>query len=108
MKVLVSGLLNIETTVKVNNFPVEYSPIEYSFYGVNSSVSGVAYNVAKAVKCLGNKVFLISMLGNDLMGECVLKEVNENNISDKYIFKALDQTPTSVVMPDDQGKRKIY
>lgn len=108
MKVLVSGLLNIETTVKVNNFPVEYSPIEYSFYGVNSSVSGVAYNVAKAVKCLGNKVFLISMLGNDLMGECVLKEVNENNISDKYIFKALDQTPTSVVMYDDQGKRKIY
>lgn len=108
MKVLVSGLLNIETTVKVNNFPVEYSPIEYSFYGVNSSVSGVAYNVAKAVKCLGNKVFLISMLGNDLMGECVLKEVNKNNISDKYIFKALDQTPTSVVMYDDQGKRKIY
>jgi ribokinase len=31
--ILVCGLTNIETMLKVNNFPIEYSPIEYNFFG---------------------------------------------------------------------------
>ena len=47
-KILVSGLTNIETTVKVEGFPIEYNPINYNFFGVNSTVSGVAINMGKA------------------------------------------------------------
>jgi len=39
--ILVSGHITIETTVKIDQFPIEYSPIDYKFFGVNSSVSGV-------------------------------------------------------------------
>ena len=39
MKILVSGLLNIETTVAVKGFPIEYYPIDYPFFGINSNVS---------------------------------------------------------------------
>ena len=49
-KILVSGLINTETTVKIKQFPIEYFPIDYSFFGVNTRVSGVAYNLAKALK----------------------------------------------------------
>jgi ribokinase len=42
--ILVSGLINIETTLKVDSFPIEYSPVRYPFFGVNSAVSGVGYN----------------------------------------------------------------
>ena len=56
-KILVSGLVNTETTVKVGAFPIEYAPIEYSFFGVNTSVSGVAYNIVKALKTLGDEIF---------------------------------------------------
>ncbi len=40
-KVLVSGLINIETTLKIDRFPFEYAPVRYPFFGVNSTVSGV-------------------------------------------------------------------
>ena len=49
MKILVSGLLNIETTVAVKEFPINYYPIDYPFFGVNSGVGGVGYNIAKAL-----------------------------------------------------------
>ena len=60
MKILVSGLLNIETTVSVRGFPIQYYPIDYPFFGVNSSVSGVGYNLAKALTVLGDSVSLFS------------------------------------------------
>lgn len=48
MKILVSGLLNTETTTAVRGFPINYYPIDYPFFGVNTAVSGVAINLAKA------------------------------------------------------------
>ena len=51
-KVLVSGLINIESSIDVHHFPIDYSPIEYAFNGLNSCVSGVGYNVSLALKNL--------------------------------------------------------
>ena len=49
MRVLVSGLINLETTLRVNGFPIDYNPVNYPFLGVQSRVSGVGYNLAKAL-----------------------------------------------------------
>ena len=38
-KILVSGLVNVETTCAVRQFPVEYYPIDYPFFW--SPVRGV-------------------------------------------------------------------
>ena len=40
--ILVSGLLNLETTVRVDGFPIPYFPVHYPFFGVRSTVSGVS------------------------------------------------------------------
>ena len=48
MKLFVSCLLNVETTVAVRGFPISYYPIDYPFFGIQSHVSGVGYNIAKA------------------------------------------------------------
>lgn len=53
-KILVSGLINIETTLRVEGFPINYSPVRYPFFGVDSTASGVGYNVAKALTTLGD------------------------------------------------------
>ena len=50
MRILVSGLLNVETTVPVRGFPINYYPIDYPFFGINSNVSGVGFNLSKAFK----------------------------------------------------------
>ena len=60
--ILVSGLINIETTASVNSFPIEYQAIDYNFFGVNSMPSGVGLNLASALTTLGDKVSLLSIL----------------------------------------------
>ncbi|MEJ5187785.1 MAG: hypothetical protein WHT84_01085 [Breznakiellaceae bacterium] len=38
MRVLVSGLVNIETTLQIDAFPLEYEPVRYPFWGIQSTV----------------------------------------------------------------------
>lgn len=107
-RVLVSGLVNIETSVRVNQFPVEYSPIEYAFFGVNTSISGVAYNITGALRALGDQVTLSSYLGNDLYRDVILERITKLGVENRYIKTELRETPTSVNLYDQQGRRKIY
>ena len=107
-KIFVSGLVNVESTLRVSEFPIAYSPIEYLFNGISSKVSGVGYNVSKALSTLGNEVHLHSLIGNDTFGELVLQELSKNNIGSEGIYHFLDGTPQSIVIYDNEGKRKIY
>lgn len=53
--ILISGLINLETSLRVDGFPLPYFPVRYPFFGVNSTVSGVGFNVAKALTTLGDE-----------------------------------------------------
>lgn len=108
MKVMVSGLVNIETSVKIKEFPIIYYPIDYPFWGIKSAVSGVAYNVAKALKKLGNEVELFSFIGDDPEGKRVCEALENERISSQFLSKTLMETPGSVVLADKNGKRQIY
>lgn len=108
MKILVSGLLNVETTCAVRGFPIEYYPIDYPFFGVNSNVSGVGYNLAKALTTLGDNVDVVSFIGQDSEGDRVVKALGDNGISTDGISRSLKKTPCSVVLYDPDGKRQIY
>lgn len=108
MKIFVSGLLNVETTVAVRGFPIEYYPIDYSFFGINSNVSGVGYNIAKALKTLGDEVNLVSFLGGDEEGRRVVSQLEADEISSVNISFSLKNTPVSAVLFDNEGRRQIY
>jgi ribokinase len=105
-KILVSGLINIETTVKINQFPIEYAPIDYQFFGINSSVSGVGYNIAKAIKTLGGNPTFLSLIGQDVYKNVIEHELKSNGIDTKYILPVLEQTAQSGILYDG-NKRKI-
>lgn len=107
-KILISGLINTETTVKVKKFPIEYFPIDYPFFGVNTRVSGVAYNIAKAIKALGDDVELVTMTGTDFSAEYVKNQIQEIGISTENVKCTLKETPNSVVLYDNDGNRQIY
>lgn len=108
MKVLVSGLVNTETTAAVRGFPVRYYPIDYAFFGVNTAVSGVAFNIAKALVTLGNTVRLTAMTGCDFAGDYIRSALQNAGIGTEYLQKNLAQTPNSVVLFDPDGRRQIY
>lgn len=108
MKVMVCGLINIETTLKIRKFPIEYYPIDYPFFGIKSNVSGVGYNVAKALLTLDNEIQLVSFMGNDDEGKRILERLEDEKIGNQFIFHELKETPVSVVLYDAEGKRQIY
>ena len=108
MNILVSGLLNIETTVAVREFPIRYYPIDYPFFGVNSGIGGVGYNIAKALTVLGDTVELHSFLGDDPEGERIERTLCSDGIDASHIEKNLKNTPVSVVLFDPSGRRQIY
>ena len=108
-KILVSGLLNIETSIKVDSFPITYSPIEYPFNGVESFVSGVGYNITKALITLGSDITLLSKIGDDLNGHIILEELKNNKIDTNHVvIEKENKTAQSIVLVDKDGKRKIY
>ena len=107
-KILISGLVNTETTVRVRQFPIPYYPIDYPFFGVNTAVSGVAYNIALALRTLGDEVKLMSMTGQDFSGEYIRRELTAAGIDHSGVKACLSQTPGSVVLYDELGRRQIY
>lgn len=108
MKIMVSGLVNVETTVAVRGFPIWYYPIDYPFFGVNSGVSGVGYNVAKALTSLGDEVKLFSFVGKDDEGKRVFDRMRSDIIGTDGVFDSLSATPSSAVLFDPDGRRQIY
>ena len=107
-KIFVSGLINVESTLRINDFPITYSPIEYLFNGISSKVSGVGFNVSKALTKLGDEIHIHSIIGSDTFGKLVLKELEENHIGAEGVYSFLDGTPQSIVIYNNEGKRKIY
>jgi ribokinase len=108
MNILVSGLINTETTAQVRGFPIPYYPIDYPFFGVNTAVSGVGFNLAKAMKTLGDQVRLRSMTGNDFSASYIRHTLHCEGIDGSGVLPQLRQTASSVVLYDPEGKRQIY
>jgi len=107
-RILVSGLINIETTLQVERFPIVYEPVRFPFLGINSSVSGVGYNVAKALTVLGQgDVRFLSIIGSDAAGKLVLESLAVDGISAERVITGLHQTPQSVILYDREGRRAI-
>ena len=106
--ILISGLVNTETTCRVRQFPVNYYPIDYPFFGVSTAVSGVAYNLAKALTTLGDHVRLLTMTGSDFAARYIREELTELGIDPSAVKACLTETPSSVVLYDETGRRQIY
>ncbi len=104
----VAGLINLETTLAIDGFPLAYFPARYPFFGIQTTVSGVGYNLAKALHTLGNAVDLASLIGRDRNSDQILQTLSEVGLSDALILRALESTAQSVILYDPQGRRQIH
>ena len=104
-KIFVSGLANVETSCAVKQFPIEYQAVDYNFFGISSSASGVGLDVRLALTSSSEEVTFATFVGDDTAGESVLSACKP--ISDVRIARC-EQTPQSVVLFDKSGKRRVY
>jgi len=107
-KILVSGLVNIEINVKVEAFPIKYSPVLYPFFGLKMNVSGVGMNVSKALKTLGSEITLAGMLANDFEGDIIRMALNREGIDTKFVLSRLSESPLTSILVDKTGRRQIH
>ncbi len=106
-RILVSGLINIETTLRIDGFPINYEPVRYPFFGIHGTVSGVGYNIAKALTALGDEPRFLSLIGADAAGGLVRQALAADSIADPYVLTALSHTAQSVILYDPDGRRLI-
>jgi acarbose 7IV-phosphotransferase len=106
-KILVSGLINIETTLRVESFPIHYTPVRYPFFGLQSSVSGVGYNLTRALTMLGDEVRFLSLIGRDPAAQLVRSALEHDHIPGRDVLDAVEQTAQSVILYDGEGRRQI-
>lgn len=108
MRFLVSGLINVETTLQIEGFPIAYEPVCYPFHGVNSTVAGVGYNISKALHTLDNEMDFLSLIGNDMVGNTVLQALAQDGIPQANVIRCESATAQSVTLYDADGKRMIH
>lgn len=106
--ILVSGLINLETTLKVDAFPLTYEPVRFAFFGVNSRVAGVGFNLSKALHTLGSRVELLSLIGRDEVGQLATKAVTDLGLNTSYLLPELEAQAQAVVIFEPSGQRMIH
>ncbi|HSV86556.1 MAG TPA: carbohydrate kinase family protein [Levilinea sp.] len=107
-RILVSGLVNIETTLHIEGFPVQCKPVDYPFFGIHSAVSGAGYNLAKALTTLGDDVTLLSIVGQDLGADQVRSTLHKDSINSGFVMDTAAHTAQSVILYAPGGKRQIF
>lgn len=103
-----SGLINLETTLAVEGFPLDYFPVHYPFFGIQTTVSGVGFNLAAALTGLGNQVRLASLIGPDGNGALARKALAAAGIPDGLVLNRARDTAQSVILYDPHGRRQIH
>ncbi len=107
-KFCVAGVIQIETIVKVNSIPVEYSPITSCPDTIFTSAGGDAFNESLAFSWLGDKVDFLSVVGRNQDMNIFNPVGREVTLSTDYILPIIDNTPTQVVLYDHDRKEQIF
>jgi sugar/nucleoside kinase (ribokinase family) len=105
--ILVCGNSNLETTLRVEDFPLEYAPVHYRFHGIHSQVSGVGFNIATALATLGDRVRFASLVGRDPAAALVESALETRGIGREFLVAQMAETPHSVVIVDRAGQRQV-
>ncbi len=106
MRLFLAGLVNLETTLQVEQFPLEYTPSRFAFFGIGNTSSGVGLNVATALKTLGAEVYFCSFVGADLIGQLTQNHLESAGI--KLYLETMPEHPHSIIMVDKNGQRSIH
>lgn len=107
-RVLVAGMINIETNLRIEGFPLGYHPVTYPFHGVTTNVSGAAWNVGKALSRLGHEVRFVSLVGDDDLARLARRDVRDAGIDDRFVLTVPGATAQSVILVDPDGRRQVH
>lgn len=105
---VVAGIVQVETIVRVDKIPVEYSPITCKPNTIFTDIGGDAYGESLALKSLGNEVTFMSMIGKNASQEILNMYDIGMALDTGYVLNVLSGTPTAVVLYDQDRQQQIF
>jgi len=105
--IVVAGVTNVQFSVPVEGFPLEYAPVRYPQGKTGVSVGGVGFNVAAGLAALGDEVRLATFAGGDLLGGAVAGKLRTRGLDGPWVAGG-QETPRSVVLHEPGGERMIH
>lgn len=105
--ILVAGIANLETSVPIDTFPLDYAPVRYPTGQLRSRVAGVGANLATALLRLGSPSRIAGFVGTDPAGHAVRHELTSRGL-DTSALADTEQTPQSVILVEHGGRRGIH
>lgn len=107
-KILVAGIVQRETIVRVDRIPIEYAGVTIRPNTIFSSTGGDAYNESLALKWLGNSVDFMTMIGKDESMALINPPGCEVELVTDYVLPRLNYTPNAVVLYDNGRRQQIF
>ncbi|HET6314354.1 MAG TPA: carbohydrate kinase family protein [Chloroflexia bacterium] len=107
-RLLVQGNVNLETTLRIPTFPIPYQPAQFVPHAVDIGVSGVGYNLAKALSVLGDEVVLAAIVGRDTAASTIREQLRQDGFDGRYVLDRVGKTALSVIAYDATGKRAAF
>ncbi|MCB2156139.1 carbohydrate kinase family protein [bacterium] len=107
-RILVAGNVNLETSVLVGQFPIEYAKSRFIPHGVSDNPAGVGWNIALALRTLEIDVELAAILGRDALGQSLIPEIASHGIATGGIVQAMDDSPRSVILVGEEGRAAAF
>ncbi len=109
MKLFVSGISSVETTLAVRGFPVTYYPVDYPFFGIHAEVAGSGFRVAGGNAALGDDVMLMTLVGDDDNGKRVREAIAGAGFYKDCVYGMLKSTVEAVILQEIPfGRRQVY
>ena len=105
-RALVVGNVGLETSLKLTTFPLPDAS-SYQPHKLELGVSGVGFNVARALQTLGTDVRLASVVGADTVGDFVRAKLDEMALDSSYLHTG-ERTARSLVVSDKAGARHVH
>ncbi len=105
---LLAGITQIETIVKVDKVPVEYSPLVNRPNTIFTDVGGDAYNESLALKWLGDDVMFLTFFGRNQDIALMNPPHHEISVPTNYVQRVNGDTPLAVVFVDDNREEQIF
>ena len=107
-QIYVSGMLNFEADLRVQNFPIHYYPIDYPFFDIDTFIGGSGYNISMALKNFNNDVTISGFVGKDKTGKLIINDLKEKGFSTSHVKATINDTPTNIVLYDGFGRRQVH
>ncbi|HEV2344597.1 MAG TPA: carbohydrate kinase family protein [Actinocrinis sp.] len=102
-RIVVVGVASLYLTMPVERFPIPYAPTRQPQWA-HVGVGGIGSHVARVLGALGDQVSLCSVVGDDLAGVAIRRELARHGLDGPAVVTG-PSSSMGLVLVDSSGKR---